>query len=136
MTNLLIREWLNGGLIPLNVCIMFIISHSLWTSYCEFGRGWTQRPGIRSACALWWIFLADLIRSCMAWTLLRAQSQGHPIEYLGYTTTMLYIAAAGIATLATFRLIYTLSPSSWGHRAWIGAAVLTAAFMICISFIN
>lgn len=133
MTNLIIREWLNGGLIPLNVCVIFIISHSLWQSWRALGPGWTRSPGVASACAFWWLFVADLIRSIMAWSLLHAQNAGRPLQYLGFTTTMAYIAAASIATLATFRLIYTLSPDSWGHRGWISAAALVAAFMILLS---
>lgn len=125
MTNLLIREWLNGALIPLNICIMIVISKSLWDSRRKFGRGWTRVPGVSSACAFWWIFLADLIRSCMAWHLLHAQNLGQPLNYLTPTTTTAYIAAALMATLATFRLIYTLGPASWGHRGWVVAAVLT-----------
>jgi hypothetical protein len=31
--------------------------------------------------------------------------------------------------LATFRLIYTLSPTAWGHKAWLAAAGLMVAFM-------
>lgn len=136
MTNLIIREWLNGGLIPLNVCITFVFTHSLYVSWRKYGRGWTKAPGVQSACALWWIFLADLIRSCMAWSLLHAQSSGRPIQYLGYTPTLLYIAAAAIAMGATFRLIYTLGPSEWGHKGWLAALALTAIFMGGLSLIN
>jgi hypothetical protein len=131
LTNLLIREWLNGGLIPLNVCIILIITHSLWASR-RFGPGWTKQSGVASACALWWIFAADFIRASMAWSLLHSQNQGRPIPYLGYTTTALYITAAFIAVLATFRLIYTLSPAAWGHKAWLASAGLMVAFMAAI----
>lgn len=136
MNNLLIREWLNGGLISLNACVILIISHSLLLSWRANGKGWTKAPGVASACAFWWLFVADLIRACMAWSLLHAQSSGRPLQYLGFTTTMFYIAAGTIATLATFRLIYTLSPLSWGHRAWVAAAALTGIFMVGLSFID
>lgn len=136
MTNLMVREWLNGGLIPLNVSILIVITQSLWVTYRSYGPGWASQPGIASACALLWIFAADLIRSCLAWSYLHAQNLGLPTSHYGYTTTILYIIAGTMATVATFRLIYTLSPSSWGHRAWIAAAILTALFMVGVTTIG
>jgi hypothetical protein len=136
VTNLLIREWLNGGLIPLNVCIIIVISYSLLASRRVSGPGWTKEPGVASACAFWWLFVADLIRAIMAWLLLHAEVTGRSPEYLGYAPTLLYMASAAIAMLATFRLIYTLSPASWGHKAWLAAAGLTVAFIAGLSLIN
>lgn len=130
MTNLVVREWLNAALIPLNVCILIIITHSLWESYKTHGKGWTNAPGVKSACALWWIFLADFIRASMAWSFLNAQNNGNPVEFISYAATIVYLTAALIAAPATFRLIYALSPASWGHKGWASAAILTAAFVI------
>lgn len=130
----MVREWLNAGLIPLTACILFIIAYSLLESYRLNGRGWTSAPGVKSACALWWIFLADLIRASMAWTLLNAQNEGRASEYLSSSATLFYMAAAVIAALATFRLIYALSPTSWGHSGWVVAAGITAVFMVGLSF--
>jgi hypothetical protein len=136
LTNLVIREWINGVLIPLNICIMIIIAHSLFDSYRRYGIGWAKQPGIGSACALWWIFGADLIRSCLAWSFLHGQNLGRPTSHYSYSTTLLYIFAGSIAAAATFRLIFTLSPSSWGHKGWIAAAILTAVFMTAFAVIG
>lgn len=136
MTNLTIREWLNGGLIPLNVCIIIIILHSLWEASRKYGPGWATQPGIASACALLWIFTADLIRSAVAWSLLHDQGRSQPLQYLSSNTTMLYIIAGTMASCATFRLIYTLSPSRWGHWGWVSAAILTTIFMTGIILID
>lgn len=138
-TNLLIREWLNGGLIPLNISILLIIAHSLWETRRKYGgSGWWDAPGAKSACALWWIFLADLIRATLAFVILHTQRLNgvHAIRqalYLNDVSTLLYIGAAVIATLATFRLIYALSPARWGHNAWIATAIFTAVFFLLVT---
>lgn len=134
MTNLVVREWLNAALIPLNLCILVIISHSLLESYRTHGHGWTNAPGVKSACALWWIFLADFIRASMAWSFLNAQNNGNSVEFISYTSTIVYLTAALIAAPATFRLIYALSPVSWGHKGWAAAAILTLSFVIGMGF--
>lgn len=128
--NLIAREWLNAGLIPLTACIIIIISFTLTDAYKTHGRGWTNVPGVKSACAFWWIFVADLIRACMAWAYLNAQNDGRELATLSRAATVLYLVAAVIASLATFRLIYALSPTAWGHKGWVAAAVLTTAFMV------
>lgn len=136
MTNLVIREWLNGGLIPLNICVLIMITRQLYFSWTRFGRGWTNQEGIKSACAFWWIFLADLIRASLAWWTLNIQRAGGELPYLGSFATLLYSSAAVIAIVATLRLIYALSPNHWGHKGWIGAAIFCAAFLLVLHFIN
>jgi hypothetical protein len=128
--NLIAREWLNAGLIPLTACIIIIISFTLIDAYRAHGKGWTKVPGVKSACAFWWIFVADLIRACMAWAYLNAQNDGRELATLSSLATILYLVAAIIASLATFRLIHALSPTSWGHKGWVSAAILTVAFMV------
>lgn len=136
MNNLVIREWLNGGLIPLNICVLFMISRQLFLAWVKYGRGWTQQDGMKSACAFWWIFAADLIRASLAWWTLNIQRAGGELPYLGSIATLLYSLAAAIAILATLRLIYALSPVRWGHKGWIGAAIFCAAFLTALQLIN
>jgi hypothetical protein len=135
VTNILIREWLNGGLIPLNICIIIIISYTLWLARKDYGPGWSKQPGVSSACALWWLFFSDLIRSVLAWQIIHAQRMGRPLDIFENERTVIYIVIAAIATAATFRLIYTLSPDGWGHKAWIFAAVVTAGLVAIMGFI-
>lgn len=127
------REWLNAGLIPLNVCIIVIISYTLVSAYRTHGPGWTNYPGVKSACAFWWIFVADLIRATMAWAFLNAQNEGRPLGGVNNAATVAYLVAAIIACLATFRLIYALSPDSWGHKGWIASLALTVVVVIALS---
>src|SRR3954464_7852255 len=110
-----VREWLNGMLIPLTLCIQFIIFRSLWEARKYLGSQWNRAPGVASACALLWIFLADGLRATMAWSLLHQQLTSHEHIEFRYLT-IIYIISGVIAATATFRLIYTLSPARWGHR--------------------
>lgn len=135
MTNLIAREWLNAALIPLNACIIVIIGFTLWDAYRRNGPGWTQFPGVKSACALGWIFIADLMRASMAWAFLNAQNEGRPLYAVNSAATVAYLIAAIIASLATFRLIYALSPVAWGHKGWVAAAALTLVFMFGLSLV-
>lgn len=136
MNNLIIREWLNGGLIPLNMCVIVMISRQLYFAREKFGRGWTEQDGMKSACAFWWIFMADLIRASLAWWTLNIQRAGGELPYLGSVATLLYSVAAIIAIVATLRLIYALSPDRWGHNGWVGAAIFCSVFLIVLNFIN
>ena len=133
MTNLLIREWLNGGLIPLNICMITIISITLFRAWRMGGKNWLRLRGIQTACALLWIFIADLIRSIVAWVILH-QSQVNPYDDLftpmTHIATATYMCAAVIAVTATMRLIYTLSPRNWGHKSWVIALVFTVLFLV------
>lgn len=129
MDNLLVRELLNAALIPLNFFIIAMISYQLIIARKTYGKGWTKRSGVASACAFWWIFVADFIRSCLAWNFLSEQSATGKIPVISSFTTLGYAIAGTIAVVATFRLLYTLSPSAASHRTWISAVVLTASFI-------
>lgn len=128
--NLIIREWLNGGLLPLNICLMLAIGHSLNCARREHGRGWTQMPGVASACAFWWIFCADGIRAGLVWLTLRTQNRGGSIAAIDALLTYGYILAAAIGVLASLRCIYLSTPRSVGHWGWILSALSTVAFVV------
>lgn len=130
MDNVAIREWINGALIPLNVCIILMITYQLYVARRTYGKKrWTRMPGISSACAIWWVFLAELIRAFLAWYILNRQSNGIIVDYTDVWITTLYAVAAVIALLATFRLVFTLAPRSVAHQTWIASCVLTAVFL-------
>lgn len=132
--NIIIREWLNGALIPINLCIIFITVYTVWNA-THFKRGWARRPGASSACALMWVFIADLMRATAAWIILH-YTQVSKVEFTGYmapSITAVYMISGVIALSATMRLIYVLSPLSWGHRGWIAALLATIIFLAAVS---
>lgn len=136
--NLALREYVNGALLPLNFFVLFIISRQLLKKRASFGKGWSREPGIASACALWWIFVADFVRSGLAWSALHDQAIGHADSFLhvSYYRAGLWFFAGAIAAAGTFRLIYTLGPASWGHLGWISAMVLTPLTVFVLSILG
>lgn len=129
VNNVLVREWLNGALIPMFALIIMMISYQLYIARKMYGRGWTRRKGVASACAFWWIFVSEFIRSTMAWNFLNQQSTTGKMPALTSFVALAYAAAAAIAFVATLRLVYTLSPPCFSHRSWIGALAITALFL-------
>lgn len=131
---LIAREYLNAGLIPLTFCIMVIIVHSLYDTHSNLGKkAWKDIPGVGVAVALWWLFFTEFLRANLAWVFLHRQLVGYAITNNAPWVSYLYVISGVIASLATFRLIYKLSPFRWGHKAWIAAAILTGAFLIFIA---
>lgn len=128
--SLIIREWLNGGLLPLNISLVIAIGHSLNCARREHGAGWTQMPGVASACAFWWIFLADGIRAGLVWLTLRTQNRGGSVAAIDALLTYGYIIAAVIGVMASLRCIYLSTPRSIGHWGWLTAAYATAVFVV------
>lgn len=128
--NLIIHEWLNGGLLPLNLSLLLAIGHTLYLTRRIHGRGWTWVPGIPTACALWWIFFADGLRAGLVWLTLRQQNEGGSFITIDGTTTYFYILAAAIGVLASLRCIYLFTPKEIGHLGWIVSAISTVTFVV------
>jgi hypothetical protein len=127
--NLIIREWFNGGLVPLNLCLVVVTTMFLWDTLQAHGRGWTRQPGVSSACALWWIFAADAIRAVFVWVILRQQNRGLPIVDFAELANFGFMIAALISLAATLRCIFLFTPKAWGHWGWVGSALITCAFL-------
>jgi heme A synthase len=125
LSNVFIREWLNGGLIPLNISMMAVITYTVWRQ-TKFSWGWTKYPGANSACALWWIFCADLMRSVLAWAILRNVNLNDQMVALSY------MVIAVIATCATLRCIWCLTPVRGRNITWISALLFTVVFMVMV----
>lgn len=131
--NLIIREWVNGGLIPLNLSLVIVIGLFLWGHFREsvhFGAyigGWERfqhMDGVATACALLWIFLADGIRATGAWLTLNFGSR---VEEL---VSWLFIIAGLMAIAACLRCIHLFTPPHWGHRYWLLTVAVTIVFQI------
>ncbi len=131
VNNVFIREWLNGCLIPLNISMMAIITYTVWRQ-TKFDWGWTKYPGANSACALWWIFFADLVRSILAWSILRGSyinDQMLNTYRPSSGATIVYMVTGLIATVATLRCIWCLTPVRARNITWISALIFTVVFI-------
>ena len=129
LQNLAIREQLNGGLLPLNLCLVGVIGMFLWHTWRRFGHDWTRIPGVRTACALFWIFAADAARAGFVWLILRMQNRGGTSELILHVANFGFVIAAFAGLIAILRCVYLFTPKAWGHWGWIGSAGVTAAFL-------
>ena len=134
--NLIMREWLNGSLLPLNLSLIFVIGLFLWDTYQENHRGWSVVAGVPVACALWWIFAADAVRAGTVWMILRLSNRIPAIAVLDPSTgtamawANVALIMAGIAgVMASLRCAYLFTPKAWGHWYWIGTALVTLSFL-------
>lgn len=144
--NLLIREWVNGGLLPLNVSLVLVIGLFLWTSALE-ARAWRttnngyltwiniaetwerfqKTGGVQTGCSLFWIFLADAIRAASAWTFLKFGAAYIDLVNAGF------IVAGAMAIAAGLRCIYLFTPRRWGHWYWMLSVISTFLFLIIVA---
>lgn len=133
--NLIIREWLNGALLPLSVALAIIISIFLAETWWKHGRGWTGLPGIAVSCAFWWLFTAESIRAGVVWVLLRIQNDGQKVTAaLDWYVNIAFILGATLLILAFLRCIYLFTPTRWGHRYWIASLFVTIVFLALSEF--
>ncbi len=133
------REWLNGGLLPINLSLVIVIGIFLWRSWRDHvGPGpWWKGWGVPTACALFWIFFADGLRAGLVWALLRVETgQRPPFEirnYISPETINVGLSVAGIiGVLASLRCVYLFTPPRWGHWGWFSTMLLTAAWLAFI----
>ncbi len=133
--NVVIREWLNGGLLPLNLCLCFVIARFLRDAWQLVGWGMTREPGVRGACALFWIFAADAARAGFVWIILRTQNRHLSAAAIEQISNIGFMIAAAVGLLAILRSIYIFTPKAWGHRGWIFSACITAAFLALSHFV-
>lgn len=128
--NLIVREWLNGGLVPLNIFLLAAIGYSLLDAKWRYGREYSTHPGVAAASAFWWIFVADGMRAGLVWWTLRTQNRGGSIAPIDIALTYGYVIAAIVAMLAILRCIYLATPKSVGHWGWLVACLSTVVFVV------
>lgn len=132
MTNLFVREWLNGGLIPLLLCVEFVIGYSIYNAYKSHGRDFLKLSGVSSAIALFFFFLGELARTVLAWIILHEVNTGERHTFhMEPLRNWFYVGACMILLVSTLRLVYTLGPK--GHSGWIAALVFTVVFIVGLS---
>lgn len=127
----IIRENVNGAIVPLSAILGIIIGIHMWRAVREYGwLGWRNVEGMGTACILFWVFIAEAIRSLGAWSVLRTGSLGMSTKHVIQWTTLAYLIA-GIVVAATFlRCTYFFTPPAWRHKVWIASAIITALFLI------
>ncbi len=141
MNNLIIREWVNGGLLPLNISLVVIIGIFLWDEWVksqypggwrelrihpyihirDHYRRWHRRSGVPTACALIWIFAADAVRAGSAWYILWVANNKLPVRPPVLESMWVssgFIVAGVIGLVASIRCIYLFTPD-WDAPQWV-----------------
>lgn len=126
-----IREWLTGGLFPLSAMFAFILLIFMAENAAVYGKNWTRRPGVVSACIFFWWIGLHAIRTGIAWLTLKAvNDEGDvPAWLLDLAGTLFVLTGAGLIAI-TLKGIYHFTPARWGHRYWIASVVVTVAFLL------
>lgn len=151
--NLIIREWVNGGLLPLNISLVIVVGLFLWDEWTksQYPGGWRElrrhpydhikdhyvrwhkRSGVPTACALIWIFLADAIRAGSAWYILWLTNNRVPAPTSSVDNLFIgggFVLAGIIGLIASIRCIYLFTPSRLGHWYWIVSVLATIGFQL------
>lgn len=133
--NLIIREWLNGGLLPLNLSLVVVIALFLWGHARAAGsyRSFIRRDGVATACALFWVFTADAVRAGLVWDILWSA----PLPAVTAATLTVVspvnvgLMLAGVCSvISTLRCIYLFTPPRWSSYYWVMAALVTLMFQL------
>lgn len=132
--NLIIREWLNGALFPLDVALTIAIGIYLSQSYLEARASrvsFRTLSGVQTACGLWWVFLCESIRAGVVYMSLNAQNHVRvvPPDYQEVGNALLLVAAFTLV-ITTVRCIYLFTPRSWAGRFCCASILVTIAFLL------
>lgn len=132
--NLVIREWLNGALFPLNVALTFAIGVYLGQSFLEARNqcvSFRYMSGVQTACSLWWVFLCEAIRSGAVYASLNAGNRDVelPPQAQEFASVSLAVAAL-ILCITLLRCIYLFTPRSWAGYFTFASVLVTCAFLI------
>lgn len=133
-SNLLIREWLNGSLLPLTLNLSIVIGVYLFHSVSDARRSNTRLsdvPGVKTAHVLFWIFLAESIRAGSVWFSLRAQNSGKAVPpHVQDVLDMLLVVCVVVLMAAVLRCTYIFSPPQIRGIFWIYSLTATIMFVL------
>lgn len=142
----LIREVINGYAMILCLALTMMVGVFMWDSVVDWyeraaagrnplaktGATWAEVPGIQTACALWWIFLAETYRTGAVWMLYQigknANDNGPFFSSGAYWSSYGYLLAGVVLNLGLLRAIYIFTPPEWKDRVWIYATVAAGLF--------
>lgn len=131
----LIREVINGYAMILCLTLSMMVGVFMWDSIVDWyghpriraTRSWHEVPGIQTACALWWIFIAESYRTGAVWMLYQIGKHEHDVSIFfdgdAYWSSYGYLLAGTILNVGLLRAIYIFTPPEWKNRVWIYASL-------------
>jgi hypothetical protein len=117
----------------------------MWDSIVESmgavpARSWRTVPGIHTACALWWVFIAETYRTGAVWALYqlgkREADTGAFFAGAGYASSIGYLIAGFSLIGGLLRAIYIFTPPEWKRRVWVYASIAAVVFVLTPAMIN
>lgn len=141
----LIRELINGVCMILFLTLTLMVGTFMWDSIVESmgstpARSWRAVPGIHTACALWWVFLAESYRTGAVWCLYqlgkKEQDAGAFFAGAGYASSIGYLIAGTALIGGLLRAIYIFTPPEWKRRVWVYASVGAVVFVLSPTLLN
>jgi len=131
--NMIIREWLNGSLIPLTVNLTLIIGLYLGQCFLDARRSGLRLrdvPGVHTAAVLFWIFFAESVRAASTWVSLRAQNGGGALSDVVSGMIDMTLAFVGVILVASIlRCTYLFTPPRVRHAFWVYSLAVTVGFV-------
>ncbi len=127
ITNVLIREWLNAGLVALLGLVLVAVAINLFRVRRAIGKGWTAEPGIAMACVFWWVVAAVFMRSATVWLSLKITAGQVATPRAELAADLGYIISAVILIVASWRCLYLMDRRH--HHLWLLSALIAVAFV-------
>lgn len=126
-----LREWLTGGLFPLSAMFALILLVFMAENAAVYGKNWTRRPGVATACILFWLLALHSSRFGFAWLTLKAvNDDGEVPEWLQQMNGAGMVLTAMALGVVMLKGIHHFTPARWGHKYWIISVVFTGLFLL------
>jgi hypothetical protein len=138
--NLLIREWLNGSLLPLTLNLSFVLAMYVSQIYFETRHehsSFWKVPGVHTAFILFWVFLAESTRAGSMWFYLRMQNRGFsPTVEATHALNIVLILVGVVLVASVLRCTYLFSPPMLRGVFWVYSLSLTVVFVLLSHMIH
>lgn len=132
--HLLIREWLNGSLLPLTLNLTLVLFMYMLQNFYEARRdrvSFFKIPGIQTVCVLFWVFLAESIRAGSVWYYLRMQNHGfNPTMEITAILNLVLVIVGIVLISSVLRCTYIFSPPQIRGAFWVYSLSITIVFML------
>jgi hypothetical protein len=135
--NLFVREWGNGMSFPLCAAIVVVLTMHFYNVHRSNPRGWAKGDGFNWATTLYFLFIAEGLRSFSVWIPLRAANHGARLSMLAENLVSIsFIVSYALLVAVVMRCLWMFASPPPIRKFWTlvlslagTAAILTLANM-------